>query len=103
MIADSGWPAREARALLLVAADGGVPDGAAVRGDRAGVDGAVGTRGYQPWSLQRICRRRSGGIRARENWAPTKRYRALEVSGGCERTFVGDYRKRSGRKTGPSA
>ena len=39
---EDGWPAREARAVLLVATGRRTPDAAAVRGDRAAADDAVG-------------------------------------------------------------
>ncbi len=44
---EDGWPARETRALLLVAAGGRTPDADSVRGDPATAYGAVGASGVE--------------------------------------------------------
>ncbi len=82
-----GWPAREARAILLVAAGGRTPDAAAVRGDRVAACDPVGTGGIAALSLLPTVRPVPDVGVVSEKSLRVRPCRVLRVPGGHKRAF----------------
>jgi hypothetical protein len=93
-----GWPAREARPVLLAAVGRRTSDADSVRCDSTQADGALSASGVmRPVAAAKFGRHRTRGW----SWCPRNRLpmrprRGLEVSEGGKRAFVGNCQEGPG-------